>query len=105
MLQIHGQNIIACVWDFDKTLIPGYMQSPLLSIIQLMKENFGKRLINCQKLYSKRGLTVSSDTIYLNHLLSYVKNGPMRGLTNQNFMELGAEYQISALDYPLYSRN
>ena len=29
MLQIHGQNIIACVWDFDKTLIQGYMQSPL----------------------------------------------------------------------------
>ena len=27
--QIHGQNVVACVWDFDKTLIPGYMQKPL----------------------------------------------------------------------------
>ena len=21
---LHKQNIVACIWDFDKTLIPGY---------------------------------------------------------------------------------
>ena len=91
MLQIHGQNIIACVWDFDKTLIPGYMQSPLFEHYSIDERKFWEEVNQLPALYSKRGLTVSSDTIYLNHLLSYVKNGPMRGLTNQKLLELGAE--------------
>ena len=42
----------------------------------------------------REGQSVSSETIYLNHLLSYVKNGPMRGLTNQKLFELGKELEF-----------
>ncbi len=91
MAQIHGQNVIACVWDFDKTLIPGYMQSPLFEHFSVDEKKFWKEVNELPGLYAQRGLTVSPDTIYLNHLLSYVKNGPMRGLTNQKLLELGLE--------------
>ena len=32
---LHRQNIIACIWDFDKTLIPGYMQSPIFKAFEV----------------------------------------------------------------------
>ncbi|MFP6901609.1 MAG: HAD family hydrolase [Opitutales bacterium] len=88
---IHGQNVVACVWDFDKTLIPGYMQTPLFHYYGVDEKHFWREVDKLPEVYAKRGCRVSSDTIYLNHLLSYVKNGPMRGLTNQKLSELGAE--------------
>ncbi len=94
MPQIHGQNIVACIWDFDKTLIPGYMQSPLFDHYGVDPDLFWKEVNQLPDLYSSRGQKVSPDTIYLNHLLSYVKNGLMRGLTNQKLMELGSELEF-----------
>ena len=88
---IHGQNIVACVWDFDKTLIPGYMQTPLFKHYGVDETLFWEEVNQLPEVYAKRGCRVSPDTIYLNHLLSYVKNGPMRGLTNEKLSDLGAE--------------
>ena len=45
-----------------------------------MKKFFWEEVNKLPQIYSQRGCKVSKDTIYLNHLLSYVKNGPMRGL-------------------------
>lgn len=92
--QIHGQNIVACVWDFDKTLIPGYMQKPLFKYYGINESVFWSEVNQLPNLYSVRGMKVSPDTIYLNHLLSYVKNGPMRGLTNERLKELGSEIEF-----------
>ena len=89
--QIHGQNTVACIWDFDKTLIPGYMQTPLFEHFKIDENLFWREVNNLPSVYLNRGLRISGDTIYLNHLLSYVKNGKMRGLTNQKLMELGSE--------------
>jgi len=92
--QIHSQNILACVWDFDKTLISGYMQTPLFNYFGVKEKTFWAEVNKLPQIYANRGLSVSAETIYLNHLLSYVKNGPMRGLTNQKLLELGNELEF-----------
>ena len=88
---LHRQNIIACVWDFDKTLIPGYMQAPIFDAYGVDEEAFWSEVNALPGIYAARGTHVSKDTIYLNHLISFVKNGPMKGLTNKRLRELGSE--------------
>ena len=88
---LHRQNIVACVWDFDKTLIPGYMQAPIFEAYGIDPEQFWKEVNALPEIYAKRGTRVSYDTIYLNHLLSYVKNGCLKGLTNERLRELGKQ--------------
>ncbi|MEC7229921.1 MAG: haloacid dehalogenase-like hydrolase, partial [Verrucomicrobiota bacterium] len=70
---LHRQNIVACIWDFDKTLIPGYMQAPIFEAFGIDEEQFWKEVNALPDIYAKRGTRVSCDTIYLNHLISFVK--------------------------------
>ena len=86
---IHSQNIVACIWDFDKTLIPGYMQSPLFQRYNVDEDQFWKEVNHLPSIYKSRGQTVSRDTIYLNHLLTYIKAGKLAGLNNASLRECG----------------
>lgn len=88
---LYTQNVIACIWDFDKTLIPGYMQQPLFEMFNINEKRFWTEVNALPSAYQERGLTVSPDTIYLNHLLSYVRAGVMKGLTNATLEALGKE--------------
>ena len=91
---LHRQNIVACVWDFDKTLIPGYMQTPIFEAHGIDEALFWEEVNALPEIYARRGTRVSEDTIYLNHLLSFVKNGTLKGLTNRRLRELGAELRF-----------
>jgi hypothetical protein len=88
---LHRQNIVACIWDFDKTLIPGYMQAPIFKAYEIDEERFWREVNELPGIYAERGTRVSHDSIYLNHLLSFVKNGCLKGLTNQRLRELGKD--------------
>ena len=86
------QNVIAVVWDFDKTLIPGYMQEPLFQRYSIDAKTFWKEVNALPDFYRAHGLElVSPDSLYLNHILTYVRHGELRGLTNVILRDLGNE--------------
>ncbi|MBT6843346.1 MAG: haloacid dehalogenase-like hydrolase [Candidatus Melainabacteria bacterium] len=84
-----SQNIIALVWDFDKTLIPYYMQQPLFQHYNVDDLQFWTEVNQLPAFYRKQGVTMSPDTAYLNHILSYVKQGKFAGLSNNKLREMG----------------
>ncbi len=88
------QNRIALIWDFDKTLIPGYMQQPIFERYQIEEERFWEETNAMADHYKERGYRVSSESVYLNHILTHVRNGEMKGLNNALLRELGAEIEF-----------
>ena len=88
------QNIIACIWDFDKTLIPEYMQSPLFRRYGVDEATFWAETNALVENYRRRGYTLSSEISYLNHLLTYVLSGRMGGLNKVILRKSGAEIRF-----------
>ena len=91
---LRGTHVLTCVWDFDKTLCPGYMQTPLFKAFGVDEEQFWKETNQLPALYARKGIRTPKDSVYLNHLLSYVKSGLMKGLTNARLRELGADIEL-----------
>jgi hypothetical protein len=89
------QNVIAVIWDFDKTLIPGYMQAPLFRRFGVDEKQFWTEVNALPEEYRRNGAQrVSPDNMYLNHILTYVRAGIFRGLNNALLRELGAELEL-----------
>ena len=88
------QNTIALIWDFDKTLIPDYMQSPLFRRYGLDEATFWEETNKLAEHYRKRGYHLSPEIAYLNHLLTYVLAGPLHGLNNKLLFECGSEIKF-----------
>jgi len=88
------QNIIACIWDFDKTLIPEYMQSPLFRRYGVNEANFWAETNSLMDQYRRRGYQLSGEIAYLNHLLTNVLAGAMPDLNNKILRQCGAEIKF-----------
>ena len=88
-------NIIAVVWDFDKTLVNGYMQDPIFDKYKVNSQEFWKTVNELPDKYQKeQNVKVNRDTIYLNHFINCAHNGTFPGLNNSLLLELGKELKF-----------
>jgi hypothetical protein len=90
------QNVIALVWDFDKTLIPNYMQEPFFEHFNVDARIFWDEVNALPDFHrQKNGLSlISKDSLYLNHILTYVRQGIFAGLNNNMLRQLGAKITL-----------
>lgn len=80
------------IWDFDKTLIPGNMQGPLFRHFDIDEAEFWEEVDGLEDFYRSHGYNlIQRDHLYLNHILTYVREGRMPGLGNDLLKELGSE--------------
>ncbi|MBX5467978.1 MAG: haloacid dehalogenase-like hydrolase [Firmicutes bacterium] len=90
------QNVIAVIWDFDHTLIPGYMEDPILEAYGIEPRHFWQEVFDLRNKLTELhpDVRIAPDSLYLNHLLSYVASGRLPGLSNQRLRDLGRKLQF-----------
>lgn len=88
------QNIIAIIWDFDKTLVDGYMQDPIFKEYKVKASDFWQEVNKLPEKYKKEGVRINRDTIYLNHFINYVKQGKFKGLNNAKLRSYGKQQKF-----------
>jgi hypothetical protein len=88
-------EVIAVIWDFDKTLIPGYMQEPIFKKYKINEKSFWKENNREIEKLEKKGLMVNHDTYYLNKFItmSRMKKG-FYGLNNKKLKNLGRKIKF-----------
>lgn len=91
------KNIIAIIWDFDKTLINGYMQDPIFEDYDVDAHEFWKEVNDLPKKYEEeQHVKVNPDTIYLNRFIKYAQEGKFDGLNNAKLREYGTRQHFYA---------
>lgn len=62
-------NIIAVIWDCDKTLIDGYMQDPIFEDYNINSSEFWQKVNAKPTELAEKKIRVNRDTYYLNYFI------------------------------------
>lgn len=89
-------NIIAVIWDFDKTLINGYMQSPIFKDYNVDEKEFWTEVNDMPNKMKQHGVRVNPDTAYLIQFARKAKDGTFKGLNNDKLREYGQKQEFYA---------
>lgn len=89
-------NVIAVIWDFDKTLVDGYMQDPIFEEYNVDASEFWKEVNALPEKYMKeQDVKVNSDLIYLNQFINDAKpGGRFAGLNNKKLLSYGKKLKF-----------
>ncbi len=88
--QPFSETVIAVIWDFDKTLIKGSMQTPIFEHFGVTESDFWRETNNLPAYYASQGhQRMLQDTLYLNHMLTYTQKGIFKGLNNKMLRSFG----------------
>ena len=90
---LYTQTVIAFVWDFDRTLIATNMQDPIFAKYGVDPDEFWAEVDGLMDHYSQSGIIIQRDLAYLGHLLTYVRSGQFKDLSNDVLFELGSELE------------
>ena len=92
--RVNPKTVIACIWDFDKTLIPGYMQAPIFEDYGIDERSFWSCVNGLGAKLKNSGVELTDSFAYLNFLLSAVKKGFLPGLTRDKLRSYGEKLQF-----------
>ena len=87
-------NIIAVIWDCDKTLVDGYMQDPIFEEYGINASDFWREVNSKPAELVKHGIRVNRDTYYLNHFIKCAHDGTLKGLDNAKLREYGTKQKF-----------
>lgn len=89
-----AQNIIACLYDCDGTLIPGWMQTSLLTHYGVEPRKFWEEANGMVEKVKKEGINLNKENAYLNLIIDYAEAGIFSDLSNAKLRELGAQIKV-----------
>ena len=84
-----GGNVIGCIWDFDRTLIPGNMQEPLFRDYGIDEVAFWGAVDGFSAQLRDRNIHFSDTLIYLNFILAAIKQGYFPGISKKRLTHYG----------------